>query len=49
MSRPSILLVDDVEANLVALEALLADVDCDLVRAESGTKGCATSSGVSSR
>ncbi len=39
MTRPSILLVDDVEANLVALEALLADVDCDLVRAKSGNEG----------
>ncbi len=39
MSRPSILLVDDVEANLVALEALLADVDCELVRAKSGNEG----------
>ncbi len=39
MSRPSILLVDDVEANLVALEALLGDVDCDLVRAKSGNEG----------
>lgn len=39
MGRPSILLVDDVEANLVALEALLGDVDCDLVRAKSGNEG----------
>jgi two-component system sensor histidine kinase/response regulator len=34
--RPAILLVDDVEANLVALDALLSDLDCDLVRAQSG-------------
>jgi signal transduction histidine kinase len=39
MTRPSILLVDDVEENLVALEALLGDVDCDLVRAKSGNEG----------
>ena len=31
--------MDDVEANLVALEALLGDVDCDLVRAKSGNEG----------
>jgi two-component system, sensor histidine kinase and response regulator len=35
-ARPSVLLVDDVEANLRALEAVLAGVDCDLVRAGSG-------------
>jgi two-component system NtrC family sensor kinase len=34
--RPAVLLVDDVEANLVALEAVLADLDCDLLRARSG-------------
>ena len=34
--RPAVLLVDDVEANLIALEGLLADLDCDLVRAPSG-------------
>jgi two-component system, NtrC family, sensor kinase len=34
--RPAVLLVDDVEANLVALEALLDDLACDLVRAPSG-------------
>src|SRR3954451_20405692 len=39
MTRPSILLVDDVDANLVALEALLGDVDCDLGRAKSGNEG----------
>jgi two-component system, NtrC family, sensor kinase len=34
--RAAVLLVDDVEANLIALEGLLADLDCDLVRAPSG-------------
>ncbi len=34
--KPSILLVDDVEANLLALEALLGDLECDLVRAPGG-------------
>jgi len=34
--RPAVLLVDDVEANLVALEAVLSDLDCDLLRARSG-------------
>lgn len=34
--KPSVLLVDDVEANLVALEALLDDLPCELVRANSG-------------
>jgi two-component system sensor histidine kinase/response regulator len=37
-SKPSVLLVDDVEANLVALDALLEDVDCELVRAKSGNE-----------
>ncbi len=35
-SRPAVLLVDDVEANLIALEALLSDMNCDLVLARSG-------------
>jgi two-component system, NtrC family, sensor kinase len=34
--RPAVLLVDDVEANLVALEALLCDFDCELVLARNG-------------
>jgi signal transduction histidine kinase len=38
VNRPSILMVDDVEANLVALEALLDDIDCQLVRANSGNE-----------
>jgi two-component system, NtrC family, sensor kinase len=36
--RPSVLVVDDVEANLVALDALLEDLGCDVVRANSGNK-----------
>jgi signal transduction histidine kinase len=36
--KPSILVVDDVEANLIALEALLCDFDCELVRASSGNE-----------
>jgi signal transduction histidine kinase len=34
--KPNVLLVDDVEANLVVLEALLGEMDCQLVRANSG-------------
>jgi len=37
MTKPPVLLVDDVPANLVALQALLADLDCELVLARSGT------------
>ena len=37
-TRPAILIVDDVEANLVALEAQLANLDCDIVRARSGNE-----------
>jgi len=36
--KPRILLVDDVEANLIALEAQLDDMDCDLVRASTGNE-----------
>lgn len=36
-SRPSILIVDDVEANTIALETLLSDLDCDLVVARNGS------------
>jgi signal transduction histidine kinase len=35
---PHVLLVDDVDANLLALEAQLADLDCRLVRANSGNE-----------
>jgi two-component system, NtrC family, sensor kinase len=34
--RPSVLVVDDVAANLVAVEALLDDLGCDIVCANSG-------------
>ena len=35
-ARPAVLAVDDVEANLVALQALLDDMDCEVVFARSG-------------
>ncbi len=35
---PGVLLVDDVEANLIAMEAQLAKLDCQLVRASSGNE-----------
>jgi signal transduction histidine kinase len=38
-TRPNVLIVDDVEANLVALEALLDPLKCNLVRARSGNEG----------
>jgi two-component system, sensor histidine kinase and response regulator len=37
-TRPTVLLVDDVEANLIALEAQLGNMGCDLVRAMSGNE-----------
>ena len=37
-SRPAVLVVDDVEGNLVAVEALLADLECDIVLARSGNQ-----------
>ena len=36
--RPKVLLVDDIEDNLVALEAVLGDLPCDLHRAASGNE-----------
>src|SRR4029079_1569392 len=39
MTRPNVLLVDDVEANLIALEAQLSSLSCNLVRASSGNDG----------
>src|SRR4051794_39468034 len=36
--RPKVLLVDDVDANLLVLEASLEDIDCELVRASSGNE-----------
>jgi two-component system, NtrC family, sensor kinase len=38
ISRPAVLVVDDVEGNLVAVEALLADLECDIVLARSGNQ-----------
>ncbi|MEO5768240.1 MAG: hybrid sensor histidine kinase/response regulator [Polyangia bacterium] len=38
VARPQVLLVDDVTANLVAMEAQLASLDCELVRASSGNQ-----------
>ncbi|MBX3189656.1 MAG: response regulator [Labilithrix sp.] len=35
-TTPNVLIVDDLEANLVALEAVLGDMPCSLVRAKSG-------------
>jgi len=37
-SRPAILIVDDIEANLVALEAQLGNLECEIVRARSGNE-----------
>jgi two-component system, sensor histidine kinase and response regulator len=37
-SLPAVLIVDDVEANLVALEAVLENMDCEVVRASSGNE-----------
>jgi two-component system NtrC family sensor kinase len=37
-SRPHVLIVDDIDANLVALEALLENLDCEVVRAKSGNE-----------
>lgn len=37
-NKPAVLLVDDVEANLVALDALLGDMGCELVRARGGNE-----------
>jgi signal transduction histidine kinase len=37
-SRPSVLLCDDTPANLIALEALLSDLDCNLRCASSGNE-----------
>ncbi|HKP61272.1 MAG TPA: ATP-binding protein [Polyangiales bacterium] len=36
--KPKVLLVDDVEANLVTLEALLDTLDCELIRASDGNQ-----------
>jgi two-component system, sensor histidine kinase and response regulator len=36
--KPKVLIVDDVNANLVAMEALLENLDCQLIRADSGNE-----------
>ena len=36
--KPKVLIVDDVEANLLSLEAVLDDLDCELIRATSGNQ-----------
>ena len=38
MNKPKILIVDDREENLVALEQLLCDLEVDTVRALSGNE-----------
>src|SRR6188768_4341816 len=38
LDRPAVLAVDDVQANLVAVQALLEDMDCDIVSARSGNE-----------
>lgn len=35
-TKPNVLIVDDVEANLVSLDALLDDLDCTVIRAQDG-------------
>jgi two-component sensor histidine kinase/CheY-like chemotaxis protein len=37
-SRPNVLVVDDIEANIVAIEASLGNLDCNVVRATSGNE-----------
>jgi two-component system sensor histidine kinase/response regulator len=37
-AAPCVLLVDDTEANLVALEAVLGGLSCELIRAHSGNE-----------
>lgn len=39
--RPCVMIVDDTPENLVALEVVLEDVDCDLVTANSGNEALA--------
>ena len=36
--RPKILIVDDIEANLVAMTALLDELDCTVLRAPATTR-----------
>jgi two-component system sensor histidine kinase/response regulator len=37
--RPRVLVIDDIEANLVAVDATLRDLDCDVVLAKGGNEG----------
>lgn len=37
--RPAVLAIDDVEANLVSLEAILHGIECELVQARGGNEG----------
>ncbi|HEX2657471.1 MAG TPA: ATP-binding protein [Polyangia bacterium] len=36
--RPAVLVVDDIEANVIAMEALLSTLDCEVVRARTGNE-----------
>jgi two-component system sensor histidine kinase/response regulator len=36
--RPAVLVVDDIEANVIAMEALLSTLNCDVVRARTGNE-----------
>ena len=38
LTKPSVLIVDDTPENLVALEVVLDDIDCDVVTASSGNQ-----------
>jgi two-component system, sensor histidine kinase and response regulator len=40
-ARPAVLIVDDIEANLIALEAQLGHLACEIVRASSGNQALA--------
>src|SRR5690606_26160585 len=42
LPRPCVLIVDDTPENLVALEVVLEDVDCDLVTSGSGNDAMST-------
>jgi signal transduction histidine kinase len=38
MNTPRVLVVDDIEANIIALEALISSIGCEVVRASSGNQ-----------
>ncbi len=42
LPKPNVLLVDDTPENLVALDVVLEDVDCNLIKATSGQAALAT-------